>query len=41
MRLHALRALETGEPLLLRIVPGAGEDGAAGERRGDRRTTRA
>lgn len=25
VRLHALRALETGEPLLLRIVPGAGE----------------
>ena len=25
LRLHALRALETGEPLLLRIVPGDGE----------------
>jgi xanthine dehydrogenase accessory factor len=28
VRLHALRALETGEPLLLRIEPGSG-DGAA------------
>src|SRR3954467_7120658 len=31
VRLHALRALETGEPLLLRLVPGAGEDAAAEE----------
>jgi xanthine dehydrogenase accessory factor len=30
VRLHALRVLETGEPLLLRIVPGDGE-GAAEE----------
>jgi xanthine dehydrogenase accessory factor len=30
VRLHALRALETGEPLLLRLVPGAG-DGSASE----------
>jgi xanthine dehydrogenase accessory factor len=28
VRLHALRALETGEPLLLRIVPGAGDEAA-------------
>jgi xanthine dehydrogenase accessory factor len=26
VRLHALRALETGEPLLLRLLPDAGED---------------
>jgi xanthine dehydrogenase accessory factor len=31
VRLHALRALETGEPLLLRLTPEAGEDGAADE----------
>jgi xanthine dehydrogenase accessory factor len=29
VRLHALRALETGEPLLLRIVPGDGDAPAA------------
>jgi len=29
VRLHAARALETGEPLLLRIVPGDGEEPAA------------
>src|SRR5690349_23931143 len=28
VRLHALRALETGEPLLLRLVPDAGEGDA-------------
>jgi xanthine dehydrogenase accessory factor len=27
VRLYSLRALETGEPLLLRLVPGDGEDG--------------
>ncbi|HMJ36201.1 MAG TPA: XdhC family protein [Baekduia sp.] len=26
VRLHGLRAMETGEPLLLRLVPGSGED---------------
>ena len=26
VRLHALRAMETGEPILLRLVPGDGED---------------
>jgi xanthine dehydrogenase accessory factor len=31
VRLYALRALETGEPLLLRLVPGDGDDGDAGE----------
>src|SRR5262245_39799409 len=32
VRLHALRALETGEPLLLRILPGEAEsEEAAGE----------
>jgi xanthine dehydrogenase accessory factor len=29
VRLHALRALETGEPILLRILPGSGEESAA------------
>jgi xanthine dehydrogenase accessory factor len=29
VRLHALRAMETGEPLLLRLVPGDGEGEAA------------
>jgi xanthine dehydrogenase accessory factor len=29
VRLHALRVLETGEPLLLRIEPGAGDEAAA------------
>ena len=29
VRLHALRVLETGEPLLLRIEPGAGDQAAA------------
>src|SRR6188472_2947145 len=29
VRLHAARALETGEPVLLRLVPGNGSDGAA------------
>jgi xanthine dehydrogenase accessory factor len=29
VRLHALRVLETGEPLLLRIEPGDDDDGAA------------
>jgi xanthine dehydrogenase accessory factor len=29
VRLHALRVLETGEPLLLRIEPGPGDAGAA------------
>ncbi|CAN5469993.1 XdhC family protein [soil metagenome] len=28
VRLHGLRVLETGEPLLLRILPGSGEEGA-------------
>ena len=28
VRLHGLRVLETGEPLLLRILPGSGEDAA-------------
>jgi xanthine dehydrogenase accessory factor len=28
VRMHALRALETGEPLLLRVVPGDGEEAA-------------
>src|ERR1700735_625751 len=27
VRLYSLRAMETGEPLLLRLVPGDGEDG--------------
>jgi xanthine dehydrogenase accessory factor len=31
VRLHALRALETGEPLLLRIVPGGAEAAASSE----------
>jgi xanthine dehydrogenase accessory factor len=31
VRLHALRALETGEPLLLRLVPDAGADEPAGD----------
>ncbi|UGS38123.1 XdhC family protein [Capillimicrobium parvum] len=31
VRLHALRALETGEPLLLRIVGTAGEGGSPGD----------
>jgi xanthine dehydrogenase accessory factor len=31
VRLHALRVLETGEPLLLRILPGDGEGQAAGD----------
>jgi xanthine dehydrogenase accessory factor len=29
VRLHSLRVLETGEPLLLRILPGTGEESAA------------
>jgi len=29
VRLHALRAMETGEPLLLRIEPGGGDEDAA------------
>src|SRR3984957_15632727 len=31
VRLYSLRALETGEPLLLRLVPGDGEGGGAGD----------
>jgi xanthine dehydrogenase accessory factor len=31
VRLHALRAMETGEPLLLRLVPDAGEDEPAAD----------
>ena len=37
VRLHALRALETGEPLLLRILPGAGDGRRARGGRGRRR----
>jgi xanthine dehydrogenase accessory factor len=36
VRLYSLRAMETGEPLLLRLVPGDGEDGEDGEDRDDR-----
>lgn len=32
VRLHALRVLETGEPLLLALVPGDGEEAAGGAR---------
>ncbi len=31
VRVHALQAMETGEPLLLRVVPGDGEDPPDGE----------
>jgi xanthine dehydrogenase accessory factor len=31
VRLHALRAMETGEPLLLRLLPDAGDAGDAGD----------
>jgi xanthine dehydrogenase accessory factor len=33
VRLYSLRAMETGESLLLRLVPGDGEDGEDGDRR--------